>query len=129
MTRTLNMAVIGPSKNTRPERVVRMWLVRNGIAHVHHYPGLPGKPDFFLPDHRLAIFVDGRFWHCPNSKARKISKFWKDKIETNVRRDMRNRKRLQRLKIRYIRIWDSELKREAWKLRLQRSLGKASPSS
>lgn len=114
----IDMAKIGPSKNTRPERIVQMWLVRNGIRHRRHVRGLPGCPDFVVGD--VIIFVDGRFWHCPDSKARLISKFWRDKIEANVKRDRRNRGRLRRMNYRTIRIWDSDLKSKAWQARLSR---------
>lgn len=106
----LDMAVIGPSKNTRPERVVRMALVRMGIRHRLHAKDLPGRPDAYLVDYNIAIFVNGRFWHCQRkSKAMKLSKFWRDKIRTNARRDARNRRRLSRLGVGYLTIWDDRL--------------------
>lgn len=124
----IDMAVIGPSKNTRPERLVRMFLVSLKVRHELHARWLPGSPDLFLHDHDLAVFVDGRFWHCPDSKARKISKFWRDKIDANVRRDRRSRRRLRAMGIRTVRVWDSDLKRPGWQARLRRLLGLPSAS-
>lgn len=119
------MARIGPSRDTRPERVVRMWLVRHRVRHRRNFRELPGSPDFYLPRHRLAVFVDGRFWHDPRSRAVRISAFWSRKIEVNVRRDRRVRRRLRiRLGLRTHRIWDTDLTRRklAWQLRLRRVL-------
>lgn len=110
MAKRINMAVIGPSKNTRPERIVRMALVRLKIRHQLYVSYLPGRPDLYLTDHNVAVFVNGRFWHCPKkSKAMRLSKFWRDKIRTNARRDKRNRKRLQRMGVRYVTIWDDAI--------------------
>lgn len=113
----LNMACIGPSKNTRPERIVRMTMVRMGLRHRLHESGLPGRPDIYLVDYGVAIFVDGRFWHCPRkSKAMKLSVFWRDKIMANARRDARNRRRLSRMGVSYFTIWDDSIVRGLKKL-------------
>ena len=121
----IDMARIGPSKATRPERVVRMFLVRNRIPHKCNVKGLPGTPDIVIERSRTAVFVDGRFWHCSNSKARLISDFWKNKIDANVRRDRRKRRELRSIGYSILRIWDSDLRRRGWQARLLRSVGRS----
>lgn len=118
----IDMAKIGPSKNTRPERIVYMWMVRQGIRHTRNDRSLPGSPDVVIHSLKVAVFVDGRFWHCPRSKARRISRFWRDKIDRNVARDKRNRRMLRRLGYNIVRIWDSDLKSSSWQSRLSRRL-------
>lgn len=119
----IDMARIGPGKNTRPERVVRMFLVRSGVRHTCNDRSLPGSPDLVVTSRRTAIFVDGRFWHCPNSKAIRISDMWRDKIKANVRRDKRQRRRLRSMGWRVIRIWDSDLRSDSWMRRIAAALG------
>lgn len=105
------MAVLGPSKNTRPERVVRMFLVRRGVRHGLH-AALPGRPDIVIESIRLCVFVDGRFWHCPKrSKMRTMRAYWRRKLNANVRRDRRNRRRLRAIGFRTITLWDDGLPR------------------
>ena len=103
------------SKNTRStERVVRMALIRAGINGWRlHATELPGQPDIYFPKERVAIFVDGCFWHfCPRCghvpKTRKI--FWKAKIERNKMRDKAVKRSLSQLGITVVRIWEHELK-------------------
>lgn len=105
----VDMARLGPSKNTRPERIVRMSLVRWGIRHELH-KRLPGTPDIFVPALSLCIFVDGRFWHCKRtSKMRLMDGFWREKLLRNVRRDRRSRRLLRGLGYRTFTIWDDGL--------------------
>lgn len=75
---------------------------------------LPGKPDFVLRASKLAMFVDGCFWHgCP--RHRRIPKtrvaFWKTKLARNVQRDREVRKVLRERGWRVFRIWEHELVR------------------
>ncbi len=79
---------------------------------------LPGKPDFVFPDKKVAIFVDGCFWHgCPQCGRLPKSKksYWHTKIVGNVKRDKRRQKELRLLGWRVIRIWEHELKEGASK--------------
>lgn len=71
-----------------------------------------GKPDFVFPKARLAIFVDGCFWHgCPmHGSAPKTNKvFWKNKLERNIRRDKIVCRKLKALEWKVLRIWQHEL--------------------
>src|SRR5882762_10884610 len=100
------------SKNTSLERFVFAQLRKKGISFTTHYSRLPGKPDVALPSRKMAIFIDGDFWHgfrYPVWKGKIKSKFWRDKIETNRRRDSRNFRKLRRLGWKVLRIWGHEI--------------------
>jgi DNA mismatch endonuclease (patch repair protein) len=71
-----------------------------------------GKPDFVFPKLRLAVFVDGCFWHgCPKhgKKPSTNSQFWEEKLETNKKRDRRVNRVLRNDGWRVIRVWEHEL--------------------
>jgi DNA mismatch endonuclease, patch repair protein len=71
-----------------------------------------GKPDFIFKRERLALFVDGCFWHgCPRCYCRPKSnrKFWDAKIARNRERDRKVSRELRRLGWRVIRIWEHDL--------------------
>jgi DNA mismatch endonuclease (patch repair protein) len=100
------------SKNTSLERFVFAQLRKKGIRFTAHYSRLPGTPDVALPSHKMAIFIDGDFWHgfrYPAWKRKIKSKFWRDKIEANRRRDSRNFRKLRRLGWKVLRIWGHEI--------------------
>ncbi len=92
-----------------------------------NYP-LTGKPDFVYPRHRLALFVDGCFWHGCSKHCRLPAtnkKYWIDKIERNKRRDRKTSKALREKGWMVIRIWEHELKSEASFKRKLRRIQKA----
>jgi DNA mismatch endonuclease (patch repair protein) len=75
---------------------------------------LPGKPDFVFAKARLAVFVDGDFWHGRDWASRKAklhmganADYWIEKIEGNIARDRRNRAVLRRQGWRVLRCWES----------------------
>ncbi|MGH7967824.1 MAG: very short patch repair endonuclease [Limisphaerales bacterium] len=85
-------------------------------AHItgwrRHLP-LPGRPDFAFPHQRLAIFVDGCFWHgcrrhCRMPKSR--THFWVPKISRNKRRDLKVRRLLRAKGWRVFRVWEHSLR-------------------
>ena len=90
-TRSALMARIR-GKGTRPELLVAELLKSVGIVFDEHARDLPGRPDFVLRDFRVAVFVDGDFWHgwrFPKWRL-KLSEKWEVKIEGNRLRDARN---------------------------------------
>ena len=98
-------------KNGSLERLVQVQLRAMKLRFRCHDQSLPGSPDIVLHSHRVAIFVDGDFWHgwrLP-SWEHKLSDFWREKIRTNRRRDRRNFRRLRALGWKVIRIWQHEL--------------------
>lgn len=102
------------SKNNRTTEVrMRMSLVASGVKGWKlQLTTLPGNPDIYFPIEKLAVFVDGCYWHgCPKCghipNTRKI--FWRAKIERNKDRDVQNTKRLRAMGIRVIRVWEHDL--------------------
>jgi DNA mismatch endonuclease (patch repair protein) len=74
---------------------------------------LPGRPDFVFPKQRLAVFVDGCFWHgCPlhGSIPRTNRRFWADKLARNKTRDRNVNRVLRKRGWRVLRIWQHELR-------------------
>jgi DNA mismatch endonuclease (patch repair protein) len=85
------------------------------------------RPDFVFPKLRLAVFVDGCFWHaCPKhaTKPRKNAAFWRKKFAANQARDRLLTRTLRRVGWRVMRLWEHELKHDR-EARLIRRLRKA----
>ena len=85
----------------------------NGIKGWRRHQPLTGKPDFVFPKERLAVFVDGCFWHgCPRCymEPRKNIEFWRKKVQGNQRRDRRVTRQLRENGWRVCRIWECRLK-------------------
>jgi len=79
---------------------------RRGLA-------IPGQPDFAWPVLKVAVFVDGCFWHghdCDrNLKPKRNARYWQEKIQRNVARDRRVSRRLKKNGWTVIRIWECML--------------------
>lgn len=101
-------------------------LATNVTGWVKHPRDVPGMPDFYFPSRRLAVFVDGCFWHMCPTCARNMPKsrreFWRRKLEGNRRRDNRVRRRLWRESFHLLRLWEHELTGHRWVVRLYRAL-------
>lgn len=102
-------------KNTRStERALRWALMRAGIKGWRlHANELLGKPDFYFPKQKLAIFVDGCFWHgCAKCGhiPRTRSSFWAAKIQRNKQRDRAAARTLKANGTNVIRVWEHSLK-------------------
>lgn len=112
--RSRNMAAIR-GKDTKPEMLVRRALHAAGFRYRLHPEGLPGRPDIVLPKYRLAILVHGCFWHKHHCPAfvwpRTRAKFWREKIEDNVRRDQAAKLALRRAGWRTLTIWECQTRR------------------
>lgn len=112
-TRSRIMASV-KAKNTKIELLVFKELRKLKIDFKKHYRRLPGTPDIAFPRLKVAIFIDGDFWHgyrYPAWRKTIKSSFWRNKIETNRMRDRRNFSKLRRSGWRVIRIWGHEIKR------------------
>ena len=112
--RKLNMSRI-QAKNTKPEVKVRKLLFANGIRGYRIHYDLPGKPDIVFTKQKIAIFIDGCFWHkCPldfqEPETRK--EFWMKKIQSNIERDRKVNEQLKSDGWMVIRIWEHEIKKE-----------------
>lgn len=101
-------------ENTKPERVVRSFLHRQGYRFRLHRRDLPGNPDVVLPKHKTVIFVHGCFWHrhegCRFAYTPKTRRdFWEEKFRTNVERDVANTKKLEDLGWKVAVIWECQI--------------------
>src|SRR3989337_1127452 len=110
--RSWNMSRIR-ARNTKPERIVRSVLHRQGARFRLHRKDLPGCPDIILPRYLLVIFVHGCFWHRHNGckytyTPKSRVEFWKDKFERNVRRDTQAREELKNLGWSVGIVWECE---------------------
>ncbi len=96
-TRRRNMSAIR-SKGSAIEMEVRRALHGEGYRFRLHRKDLPGRPDITLPKYRLAVFVDGCFWHghdcIQGHTPRSNTAYWGPKIERNIERDRANREAL-----------------------------------
>lgn len=100
------------SKNTKAEIIVFRELKRRGIYFQKHYNKALGKPDISLPRKKKAVFIDGDFWHgykFKKQKNRLPKKYWRAKIESNIRRDHSNRAKLRRASWQTLRVWEHEV--------------------
>jgi len=112
--RSRTMSLIRGRNNKSTELQFRMALVRGKIGGwTTNEPALPGKPDFYFKNRKLAIFIDGCFWHgCPvcGHIPKTNALFWKEKIRRNKLRDKRTQKSLSLQRIQVIRLWEHQIK-------------------
>lgn len=112
--RSKNMSHI-PSKNTKPEEMVRRYLFSKGYRYRKNVSSLPGKPDIVLPKYKTVIFVNGCFWHGHKGckwfvPPKSNTDFWSKKFAYNIERDTRNHELLKNLGWNVIIIWECELR-------------------
>lgn len=97
------------SENTKPEMELRRALWAEGLRYRIHYSS--EKIDIAFPTKKLAIFIDGCFWHgCPiHSHIPKSNvSYWLPKLNKNIERDKTTSKRLEADGWRVIRFWEHE---------------------
>ncbi len=109
------MAAIRSKGNRTTELRLVTILRAAGITGWRRHLRLPGSPDFAFPAARLAVFVDGCFWHgckahCRIPKSRRA--FWRGKISRNMDRDKAAAGALRRAGWRVLRLWEHELARK-----------------
>lgn len=102
------------STNTGPEVCVRKSLHGLGFRFAHGHSGLPGRPDLVLPRWRVAVFVNGCFWHLHGCKFSKMpsnnSAFWSVKLSANAKRDRHNIQALIESGWRVLNVWECALR-------------------
>lgn len=97
--------------DTKPELLVRKALFSAGFRFRLHCRNLPGVPDIVLHKHRVAVFVNGCYWHrhdgCKYFKLPSTRvEFWKEKLNGNKQRDRQNSLALQSAGWRVLTIWE-----------------------
>ncbi len=107
-------------RDTPQEIALRSALHRLGLRfrlHLHLIPGSRRSVDIVFPGPRVAVFVDGCFWHgCPlhgTLPKKTNSRWWTEKIAANRRRDRDTDRRLEELQWRVVRIWEHQDPTEA----------------
>lgn len=121
------------AKNTGPEKAMRAALSEAGIRGYRlQYAKVPGKPDIAFVGKKVAVFIHGCFWHsCPHCQPRRPTankKFWMEKLDRNVERDMRKTRALRKVGWRVITVWECRLKKnpQAQVRRVQKALSAGS---
>jgi DNA mismatch endonuclease, patch repair protein len=133
-TRSYNMSRIR-SRDTKPEIRLRKLLWLCGLRGYRLHAALPGKPDLVYTRKRVAIFIDGCFWHgCPScGDGRPPSSntgYWSEKLRKNQERDARRTRELEQMGWTVLRLWEHEVFKQAEEclVRIER-LVRAVPSS
>lgn len=103
------------SKDTKVELQVFKALRKEGINFQRHYKKVSGCPDIALPRKKIAIFIDGDFWHGRSFKSwenRLHSDYWKGKIRNNIKRDRKNSLLLKKNGWRIMRVWETQIEKD-----------------
>jgi DNA mismatch endonuclease (patch repair protein) len=101
-------------KNTKPERMVEKSLAERCLQFETHPADLPGRPDIAFRREKVAVFIDGDFWHgwrFPLWQKKLVPK-WQEKIAGNRARDLRNFRVLRRSGWKVIRIWEHQVEQD-----------------
>ncbi|MEE0875407.1 MAG: very short patch repair endonuclease [Ruminococcus sp.] len=101
-------------KRGKAETMLAKRLWHSGYRYRLNYRKLPGSPDIAITRHKVAVFVDGEFWHGQNWEERKPKlksnrEYWIEKIEENIARDKRNNDSLNEQGWSVIRFWEKEV--------------------
>ena len=102
------------STDTGPELLIRRLVHARGLRYRKHCSWLPGRPDLVFIAARVAVFVDGDYWHGWRfTRWRdKLSTYWREKIERNRKRDRANFRRLREAGWVVIRVWEHQVERK-----------------
>ena|SRR5215216_106686 len=113
LTRSQLMSRVRSSGNKTTELLAAKLFRANGIAGWRRHQNFVGKPDFIWPRQKVAVFIDGCFWHghgCGRNLSPKTNaKLWKAKIEANRKRDQSNTRVLRFMGWKVIRVWECSL--------------------
>lgn len=104
--------------DTKAELMLRLALWHRGLRYRKNWRKLPGSPDIALTKQKIAIFVDGDFWHAhgheqnPGEQVRTNKAFWQKKFSRNIERDKENNDALTELGWLVLRFWESDIKKD-----------------
>lgn len=96
---------------TKPELALRRELHHRGLRFRVNHPRLPGRPDVAFTRAKVAVFVDGCFWHCcpeHGTLPRNNRQWWQDKLDRNVTRDRAKDAALADLGWTVLHVWEHE---------------------
>lgn len=101
-------------KNGKAETILAKMIWHKGYRYRRNYKKLPGSPDIAIIRFRIAVFVDGEFWHGENWEERKAKlkhnrEYWIEKIEENIARDKRVDAQLKELGWIPIHFWEKQV--------------------
>jgi DNA mismatch endonuclease (patch repair protein) len=103
-------------RNTRPEILLRRALFAAGVRGYRLHAKLPGRPDVIFPKARLAVFVDGCFWHqcsrCKIPVPQSNRAYWEPKLARNVARDRKTNRKLRALGWSVLHLWEHQVVRD-----------------
>jgi len=104
-------------KHGDAETAIARVLWHDGFRYWLNYRKLPGSPDIAIQKYRIAVFVDGEFWHGYNwderkPKLKRNREYWIEKIEENMARDRRVDQELKALGWTPIHFWSKEVKKD-----------------
>ena len=120
------MSAVHSKKNKTTEiRLIKIFKENDIIGWRRNYK-VKGHPDFVFPDKKIAIFVDGCFWHghdCRNTRPADNAEYWQKKRERNMRHDKEITTLFENRGWTVIRIWECELKKKNFE-RLKEKLKK-----
>lgn len=106
------MASVGSKGNRTTELRLGKIIWDSGLRGYRKHWAVTGHPDFAWPGLKIAVFVDGCFWHgCPRCKrvSHSNSRFWRDKVLTNQARDRRVSAKLRRDGWIVVRVWECQV--------------------
>jgi len=115
LSRSALMSRIRSSGNATTELRMISLLRKAGLKGWRRHVDLIGKPDFVWPSVKLAVFIDGCFWHghnCRNLTPKINAAAWRAKIARNKHSGRRNARKLRRQGWKVARVWECALKRE-----------------
>lgn len=104
-------------KDTKPEVMLRKALWHKGIRYRKNYKGLPGTPDIVLTRQKIAIFVDGDFWHArghqenPGEQVQSNKEYWTRHLSRNVEHDKEVNDELTQEGWLVLRFWEGDIKK------------------
>jgi len=121
-TRSKLMSRISSKKNKSTEIKLITLFKANGVKGWRRGYSVKGHPDFVFLKQKIAIFVDGCFWHghnCRNTRPKDNEEFWQKKRERNIAHDKQINELFQKRGWTVIRVWECELKGKELPLKLR----------
>ncbi len=119
------MSRVRSSGNKSTELKMISVFRKNGFSGWRRNYPLEGRPDFVFPKERIAVFVDGCFWHGHPSRCRVPSsnrEYWEGKIEKNKKRDRLVNTRLKEQGWKTLRVWEHEIESAKTARRVEKAL-------